>query len=355
MILYVLRYYPTLSETFVYREISELQRRGFEVAVAALGERSDGALQDELPRVPVWRPPRLPPTPPPLSDLRWLTAQQRFVRALRAGWIARRAKAHRVVRVHAHFAGEAAEVARVVARSMGVPFSVTTHAVDLFRPRPAIARVLADARPVFTIAEHHRRYLQQRWGVGSALVRMGVDTSRFSPAERSPAARLRVVSVARDVPKKGLDRLARVVSEDERLELRLVSDAPRLHGPRVRVGALPPSRIPEVLREADVFALPCRVASDGDRDGLPVALLEAMASGLPVITTAVAGIPELVDGTVGWLLPPDDERALRLALEEAIDPEQRAARGRAARARILERGLTVQAQVDALLAAWGEA
>lgn len=355
MILYVLRYYPTLSETFVYREIAELQRRGRSIAVAALGERADGALQDELPDVPVLRAPRLPLTPPPSADLWWLARRQRVVRALRAGWMARRARSLGVRRVHVHFAGEAAETGLVIARALGVPFSVTTHAVDLFRPRPSLPRVLREARPVLTVAEHHRRHLADRWGVEATVVRMGVDPLRFAPADPTPGARLRVVCVARYAPKKGVDALVRAVGADPHLELRLVCDAPHLGSPRVRVGALPPSRVPAALREAHVFALPCVVAPDGDRDGVPVALLEAMACGLPVITSAVAGIPEIVDDTVGWLLPPGDEAALREALRAARDPAERARRGRAARERILHRRLTVEAQVDALLAAWGEA
>src|SRR5690606_25561690 len=99
VILYVLRYYPTLTETFVYREITELARRGVGVVVAALGERADGALQDELPDVPVLRAPSLPLTPPRPADLWWLARRQRLVRALRAGWIARRARALGVTRV----------------------------------------------------------------------------------------------------------------------------------------------------------------------------------------------------------------------------------------------------------------
>ena len=71
------------------------------------------------------------------------------------------------------------------------------------------------------------------------------------------------------------------------------------------------------LAGAQVFALPCTVAPDGDRDGIPVSLIEAMAAGLPVITSPVAGIGELVDEEVGWLVPPGDERALRGALRDA--------------------------------------
>ena len=120
------------------------------------------------------------------------------------------------------------------------------------------------------------------------------------------------------------------------------------------MGFRSPSAIPALLAEADLFALPCRVSSDGDRDGVPVALLEAMAAGVPVLTTSVSGIGEVVDDTVGWLVEPDDADAVRRAIAEAHQhPEERWRRGRAGRRRILSRGYTVGAQVDGLLECWG--
>jgi glycosyltransferase involved in cell wall biosynthesis len=116
---------------------------------------------------------------------------------------------------------------------------------------------------------------------------------------------------------------------------------------------VPPSRIAQVLGEADLFALPCRVAEDGDRDGIPLAIMEAMAAGLPVLTTGVSGIPELVDAAVGWVVPPDDHLALVAALRDAAaQPEERRRRGARGRRRLVERGFTVRAQVDGLLRAW---
>jgi colanic acid/amylovoran biosynthesis glycosyltransferase len=95
------------------------------------------------------------------------------------------------------------------------------------------------------------------------------------------------------------------------------------------------------------------VAEDGDQDGIPVALLEAMSVGLPVITTAVAGIPEVVDDQVGWLIPADQPEALDEALRAARDPVERQRRGHAARERLKVQRRTVERQVDDLLAAWG--
>ena len=123
-----------------------------------------------------------------------------------------------------------------------------------------------------------------------------------------------------------------------------------------QLGPLAASEVPAVLARSAVFALPCRVAPDGDRDGLPVAVLEAMAAALPVVTTDVAGLPEAVDQDTGWVVPAGDPSAFAHALRDALAaPEERASRGRRGRIRLEERGWTVAAQVDSLCTLWSGA
>jgi colanic acid/amylovoran biosynthesis glycosyltransferase len=191
--------------------------------------------------------------------------------------------------------------------------------------------------------------------VSATLVRCGVEPTQYAQASQSTAGPMRIVAVGRNVPKKGFDLLvAAVRSLGDSVTLRLVSDYPNLsHEESIVVGALPPSEVGNALAAADIFVLPCRVAPDGDKDGIPVAMMEAMAVGLPVVTTRVSGIPELVDDAVGWLVPVDDEAALVDVLRSAAgDPDGRVRRGAAARKRILEEGFTVSDQVSALCAAW---
>jgi glycosyltransferase involved in cell wall biosynthesis len=326
---YVLRYWPTLTETFVAREIAALREEGVEVDVVALGSRRDGALADELPDVPVIRVSGVP-------------------KPLRVWWLARIGARRGWRRLHAHFAGEAAERAMSIARALGVPFSVTVHAVDLFKPRPSLAHLLRSASPVVAISNFHVALVAERYGVEAKLLYSGIDAARFRAAD--PAGPGPFVCVARDVAKKNLDALVAALPVAARL--RLVSDAHRLAGPRVLVGLVPSSRLPGVLARASAFALPCRAASDGDQDGVPVSLLEAMAAGLPVVTTRVAGIPEVVDDEVGWLLPPGNDTALAETLRAvAASPGERARRGAAARAR-MEAWPTTGAQARALVAMW---
>jgi colanic acid/amylovoran biosynthesis glycosyltransferase len=340
MVVYVLRYWPTLTETFVYREIADHLDAGLRVEVVGLGERSDGLLQDCAPDVVVHRPPHGLATSRAALDvhrlrhpaLRWLAAQQGLKSALRAAWTARQLSARSVRRVHAHFAGEAAEVAWTLAQLLDVPFSVTCHAVDLFKPRASLQTLLNQARPAVTVCGHHRRWIADNYDVDAIVVRCGapMDVPRASPDGPGP---LRLISVGRDVPKKGVDVLLRALDRLPNVHLRWVGPTHRGHLPQL-VGPLPPSQIPQELAGAHAFVLPCRRSNDGDMDGIPVVLIEAMAAGLPVITTAISGIGELVDESVGWLVPPDDVPALYQAILAAHDPHERAVRGAAGRRRV---------------------
>lgn len=347
MIGYVLRYWPTLSETFVAREIAELRRRGHRVEVIAMGRRADPRPGEPVPDLVVHRPPRgtaLVPVAFTTSVARWTDKW-----ALRAVWAARVLRSRGVRRVHAHFAGEAARLARDIARQLGVPFSVTVHAHDLFVPIAGLGPLLAEASPVVTIADHHAKVIADRYGVSSRVVRCGVPVKRFATTD--PGAARRFVCIARDVDKKGLDTLIEAMA-DVPAVLRLVSNGVRHGRPRVLAGPAAAAAIPSILATALAFVLPCRIAADGDRDGIPVALMEAMACGVPVITTAVSGIPELVDETVGWWVPPNDPSALAATMRKVLaNPEARRRRGAAARARI-EARFTLTAQVDGLLEAW---
>lgn len=355
-VLYPLRYFPTLTETFVYREIDGLIDRGHEVVVASMGERQDGSLQAEPPRAPVLRVPRHPlrgRLRARGAGLSWLARVRGGEEAARLGWLLETLGP--IDRVHAHFAGAAAEWGRAVHLELGVPTSVMVHAVDLFRPRATLDEVLGAASVVLTVAEHHRALLRER-GIESRLLRCGPDlpTWRMAPPPGGPLVAL---AVARNVPKKGLDLLLQAWSQLDRpgARLHLISDLadPGLEGVRVH-GLMPPAGVREVLAGCNLGVLPCRRAPDGDMDGVPVSLMEALAAGRPVIGTAVSGLPELVDESCGWLLPPERVDLLVEALRKAHDqPAERLRKGYSGPRRLTERGFTLEAQVEGLLRAWG--
>ena len=175
--------------------------------------------------------------------------------------------------------------------------------------------VLGAAQSVLTVADFHVQALAAK-GITARRVRCGPDLTVWRPTPLPPGP-LRAISVGRNVPKKGLDTLLQAW-EGVDGSLTLVSDLDSSVPAGVTVtGPLPPAEIRAAMSTANLFVLPCRRAADGDLDGVPVAMMEALACGRPVVTTPVSGIPELIDDTVGWMVPPDNPDALCSTLKEA--------------------------------------
>ena len=273
--------------------------------------------------------------------------------------------------LHAHFAHGSATVTWLAATITGLPFSFTGHAKDLYSPalNPAglLARKLAAARFVVTCTDANRVYLRPLANgtpVHLAYHGLNADFAELVGGNgRGPvAARTgrppppRILGVGRLVPKKGFDTLVEACallrrrgvdleaviageSGEHEQEIRALIGRHDLAG-RVRLaGPMSQAELYAQYREATVFCLPCRVLDDGDRDGIPNVLVEAMACGLPVVTTAVSGIPELVGhGANGLLVAPDDPEALAGELLRVVTDQRLARRlGRAGRAGVAER------------------
>ncbi len=278
----------------------------------------------------------------------------------------RLAGAPEVRHLHAHYAHAATTVTWLASLITGLPFSFTGHARDIYceslNPAGLLARKLRAARFAVTCTEANRT-----WLLGIApdaqvhRIYHGVNAD-FTALLASAAGRpvgsgpLRILGVGRLVPKKGFDVLVEAVAllarQGVAVELVLAGgDGPHTAELRGRiaahrldqqvhlVGVLDQRRLYDQYRRATVFCLPCRVLDDGDRDGIPNVLVEAMASGLAVVTTPVSGIPELViHEENGLLVRPDDPQALAAALLRLHqDTHLAAALGRAGRSAVLER------------------
>jgi glycosyltransferase involved in cell wall biosynthesis len=227
--------------------------------------------------------------------------------------------------VHSHFGWSGATTAALLGALLGVPWSMTLHAKDIFTKRRGIERKLASADLVVTVCEYNRDYIETEfdaWVPNLEVLTCGV----VPPPGGRRASEVDVVTVARLIPKKGIDTLLRALPENATCEV--VGDGPELDalkaiaGPSVTFrGALPHDEALDRIAHAKVFALPCRVAPDGDRDAMPTVIIEAMMRGVPVVSTTVVGIPEMVDDGVGRLVPPDDPDALRAALTALLEDE----------------------------------
>jgi len=280
-----------------------------------------------------------------------LTARRDLAAALRAAlagaYLARNLD---VDVVHAQFAGPAAAGAYVWHRLTGVPYTIRAHAYDIYRPYRWAGPVMRSSAVVLAISQQGAREIRRRWNVEAPVVRVGVSAGSVPQRDdRSCSQPLRVLSVGALEPKKGHETLIQAVREANLHQRTVTLDIYGQGSLRDRLQQLAEPGVvelkghlePNILRsryaEYDAFALAATRAADGDTDGIPVVLMEASLAGLPVVTTNVGGIPELIEHAVtGWATEPSTQQiagALR-----AVADDYPAARRSAllARERVLE-------------------
>ena len=393
-IVYLVGTYPSLTETFVLREIGALRRRGIEIVVLAIrrpgiSQAAAGALgadatciyarPDSLARHVLanfaclwWRP------------RRYVAALRTFVRAA-AVLLPREAlqllyhffagvgfsrDLRRLGAAHLHCHFSSATNLGLAAHLVGdIPFSFTVHASDdLFMSPILLSEKVAAARFVVAESDYAGRYLDGATGFRfSEKVHRIYNGLEVGEVERligsiqngSTKAALNgsvpyIISVGQLVPRKGHATLiqvcARLRARGQRFRCRIIGEGPEratlerlivdnlLQGYVELVGPMGLDHVYAEMRKADVFALLAEIGPSGNRDGLPTVVLEAMAAGLPVLSTILVGIPEMVqDGVTGILVPERDVDAARRALERLLESaELRRELGVAGRARVRE-------------------
>ncbi|HEX5905545.1 MAG TPA: glycosyltransferase family 4 protein [Propionibacteriaceae bacterium] len=374
-VIYLVRSWPRLSQTFILDELLAVERRGLEVALFSLVPSGETIVQSRVAAV------HAPVTylAEPLPPLRRRVAAQLRVasryprRYLRTWWYARsrpslsagystcstrRCFGHAVQvaaavldmnraarppsHIHAHFAHDPALVALLVHRLTGLPYSLTAHARDLYQiPGTSLAARTEYATAIVTCCAVNAEYIaatvpaQQRAPVH--VLHHGLELDRFvpspSPARSTPPV---LLSVGRLVAKKGFDVMFEALAQLKRdgilFELRLYGDGPLRAElaaqcaelgieENVRMlGECSQEQVRDALAEADVFVLTPRVTPDGDRDGIPNVLVEAMACGLPVVTTSAGGVTELVrHGINGLVSRPGDVAGIASHIRELLN------------------------------------
>jgi glycosyltransferase involved in cell wall biosynthesis len=386
-IAYILGTFPQPSQTFITREVRGLKQLGLDLEVYALGNRPPDVLDPidrQWYRQVSFVPRALAPQvlaanahylgPSPGRYLRAcgtlvklphrprILALRALVLFMRAAWIARAIeRAGGCRHIHAHFALAQTEVAMAVSQLLGVPYSFTAHARDIYASPSALEDKIRGAALVVTCtqynADHLRALVPDVPASRVRLVHHGVDVQMPS-AVRSDAGERNepplILAAGRLIEKKGFDTLIDACAALQRKHVpfrcRIVGTGP-LHGSLRRRAAaaglgeaidfpgwMASADLMAQMQQAALFAMPSRISGKGDRDGIPNVVLEAMAAGLPVIATNVSGIPEaVIDDRTGRLVPPDDVEALARALEELLaDAMLRGRFGAASRDRIAQ-------------------
>jgi glycosyltransferase involved in cell wall biosynthesis len=391
-LLYVVSLFPCWSETFIVREISALLAAGADVRILSLKAPSESLVHTEaerlLPRV-------RHPLPPGAAALRRFAALRAHPRALSAlalalgralvrhpielakslEAVARAVEQLDWVRafdpdvIHAHWASYPSTAALALARLVGKPFGFTCHAHDIFVHDHLLREKIESAAVPVTISRYNVEWLAEQVTARAhdrmTVIRCGVDLPELPFQEEGREEDL-LVTVGRLDSIKGfdvlIDALGELKRQGRRLRCQVIGEGPLRRELQARIerqglsrlvelaGARPQDEVRAALCAATIFTLPSVVAPSGDRDGIPVSLMEAMAAGAPVVSTRVSGIPELIEHErEGLLVAPQDSRALADAFARLLDDG--ALRRRlavAARAKI-ERGFDAAREASKLL------
>ena len=361
---YLFERFPSFGQTFCYREVAELERQGMAVQLYSIRRPVNEPEQNWNKRI-VDRVHYLPDEKSLVAEVdgalrkkavsnevrdavqQW-GRQSDFLRLYQAIYLGLRMQRDGLQHLHAHFAGMAARTAYWVGQFFGIPFSFTAHANNIFAPRDfvvSLSKLVDAAAAVVTVSDYAASDLKARFpGSATKVQRIynGVDLSRFHPPDPGSGTPA-IVSIGRLIEKKGFADLisacALLTSRRRRFVCEIIGEGPleetllaqiasadvagcvRLVGPQTQ------EQIALRLAHATIFVLPCTREADGGMDNLPTVIMEAMAAGLPVISTPLGGIPEMVEHEVtGELVPERDPVAICAAMERLISDPERARR-----------------------------
>lgn len=356
---YIVSLFPCWSETFIAEEIHQLVSQGADIDILSLKPTTEEQVHDlsrallERVRYPgsilsllASQLAALVSAPGVYLKQFWTVMRSAgtsprevakcFATFIIATYFARELKNRGVDRIHAHWATYPATAAWTINLLTGIPFSFTAHAHDIYRPDALLQKKLEAANFVITISEYNRRLLRATSDNANVLViHCGVDPEKFPAITRSSCSPVKLISVGRLVPIKGFDILieACAMLRDRGIdfECEIVGEGPlraeldRQIGRqqlqrRVKLsGFCTQDNLREKLRSSTVFVLACQENGGNDRDGIPVALMEPMSMQLPVVSTYVSGVPELVENErSGLLVPAGDPIALADAIEKVV-------------------------------------
>lgn len=397
---YILDIFPVLSETFIVREILELRRKGVEIVAFARVKNKREISKDTvhaeskrlMQELTYFSTLKTEISKAELACYHLYVLLSRPAKYLRTFWFSARHDSNTfryfawsiyygirieragVKHIHAHFALEGCTHAMLVSMLTGIPYSFTMHAHDIFLPGRAdlLEDKLYRAKFVVSISEYNKNHILAKYPEIEAekikIVHCGIDAQDLIPSAPQTRRKFSILAVGRLVEQKGFKYLLRACNilrrqGHQQFECNIIGEGKERTaleemirrydlGDMVQLrGARDQKSVIEAMGNADLFVLPCVVEQSGTMDGIPVALMEAMAMGIPVVSTRVSGIPELVKGEAGILVEPDDMGALVDAINEVIRLSQgaRSEIGKRGKA-IVERDFNLAEEVDKLAA-----
>jgi len=354
---YLFERFPSFGQTFCYREVAELYRQGVAVPIFSIRNPKDEPVQDWDARI-VQRVHYLPEEMELLDDVRRASKKGKlapeivaaldgwgrrtdFLRLYQAVYVGLRLQEAGISHVHAHFAGMAARTAFWIGKFFPITFSFTAHANDIFAPRKfeiGLDKLVGAARVVVTETDYAEKFLRERFPECADRIHRvynGLNLAEFRRATFSsdPPS---IVAIGRVIVKKGFANLIRacalLVERGKSFRCEIVGEGPLENQLRAQIeqlrlqefvqlpGPKPQHQLRARLANASVFVLPSVPEPEGGMDNLPTVIMEAMATGLPVVSTRVGGIPEMViDNQTGFLVQPEDAVALAGAIEKVTN------------------------------------
>ncbi len=353
---YLFERFPSFTQTFCYREIEELRRQGAAPAILSVRRPVDEPAQDWDPAIvreveylpndeqlvrEVDRALRRGKLPAGAAEeIKIWGRKTDFLRLAQAAWLGPRLQELGVRHLHAHFAGLAARTAWWIERFFGIGFSFTAHANDIFAPKPfeiSLKKLTGSARAVVTVSDFGVRFLRKKFPEAAGKIHRvynGIELERFTRADFATPVPV-ILSIGRLMEKKGFADLieaCRILQEREvKFRCEIIGEGPLEPALREQIeragltsvvalaGPLPQAEVTRRLAGSTVFALPCVAEAGGGMDNLPTVLMEAMAASLPVISTELGGVPEMVlEGRTGFLVPERQPAALAEALHRIL-------------------------------------
>jgi glycosyltransferase involved in cell wall biosynthesis len=353
---YLFERFPSFGQTFCYREVAELYRQGNTPPIFSIRNPKDEPPQDWDTHI-VERVHYLPGEKELLDDVGRASKNGRltseiiaaldewgrrtdFLRLYQAVYVGLRLQDLGIDHVHAHFAGMAARTAFWIAKFFPITFSFTAHANDIFAPRKfeiGLDKLVESARAIITETDYSEKFLRELFSERADRIHRvynGLNLAEFGPANFSADLPM-IVAIGRLIAKKGFSSLIRACAllfeHGRPFRCEIFGEGPLESQLRAQIeesglkelvklpGAKPQHELRERLAAASAFVLSSVPEAEGGMDNLPTVIMEAMATGLPVVSTRIGGIPEMViDNETGFLVRPEDPVALADAIEKVI-------------------------------------